>query len=108
MPPQILTVDDLTPDVDPSAWIAPGAVVVGAATIGPEVGVWYTAVVRADHTTITVGAGSNLQDGTVVHADPGFPASIGADGLPRPLGAAAAAGFEADLAALRRCAGFGG
>lgn len=75
---QTITVAGTTPTVDPTAWIAPGAVVAGAAELGPEVGVWYTAVIRADHTAITVGAGSNIQDGTVVHADPGFPATIGA------------------------------
>ena len=59
-------------------WIAPGAVVTGDVTLGTDVGVWYTAVLRADRNEITVGDESNLQDGVVVHADPGFPARIGA------------------------------
>ena len=66
-----------TPEADASAWIAPGAVVAGRVRIGREVGVWYHAVLRADMDTITVGDGTNLQDGVVVHADPGFPAAIG-------------------------------
>lgn len=73
-----ITVAGATPSVHPTAWIAPGAVVAGAVTLGGEVGVWYTAVIRADHTPISVGEGSNIQDGSVLHADPGFPASIGA------------------------------
>ncbi|BBH69233.1 gamma carbonic anhydrase family protein [Actinoplanes sp. OR16] len=67
-----------TPQSDPAAWIAPGAVVAGRVTLGPDTGVWYHAVLRADMDAITVGAGTNLQDGVVVHADPGFPATIGA------------------------------
>ena len=76
---QLITVDGHAPQVDPTAWIAPGAVVAGRVTLGPEVGIWYTAVVRADHDTITVGAGSNIQDGSVLHADPGFPCTVGAE-----------------------------
>jgi carbonic anhydrase/acetyltransferase-like protein (isoleucine patch superfamily) len=77
MEPLILTVDGHTPQIDPTAWVAPGAVVAGRAVLGPEVGVWYTAVVRADNDVISVGAGSNVQDGSVLHADPGFPCSVG-------------------------------
>ncbi|MDF2977409.1 MAG: gamma carbonic anhydrase family protein [Actinomycetospora sp.] len=77
---QLITVDGHTPQIDPGAWIAPGAVVAGRVTIGPETGVWYTTVVRADMESVTVGEGTSVQDGTVVHADPGFPASIG-DGV---------------------------
>ncbi|NMO93037.1 gamma carbonic anhydrase family protein [Actinomycetospora sp. TBRC 11914] len=73
----LVTVDGHAPQVDPSAWIAPGAVVAGRASIGPEVGVWYGAVVRADNDAITIGAGSNIQDGSVLHADPGFPCTVG-------------------------------
>ena len=77
MDPLLVTVDGPTPQVDPSAWIAPGAVVAGRVTLGPEVGIWYSAVVRADNDTISIGAGSNIQDGSVLHADPGFPCSMG-------------------------------
>ena len=66
-----------SPSVDPTAWLAPSATVIGSVTIGPRTGVYFGAVVRADKSPIVVGAGSNLQDGVVVHADPGFPATIG-------------------------------
>ena len=74
---QLITVNGHTPDIADGAWIAPGAVVVGRVTIGTDTGVWYTAVLRADTESVTVGEGTSVQDGTVVHADPGFPASIG-------------------------------
>jgi carbonic anhydrase/acetyltransferase-like protein (isoleucine patch superfamily) len=77
MEPLLVTVDGHTPQVDPTAWIAPGAVVAGRVTLGPEVGIWYSAVVRADNDAISIGAGSNIQDGSVLHADPGFPCSVG-------------------------------
>ena len=73
----MIEIDGHTPEVAPTAWVAPGAVVAGRVTLGADTGVWYHTVLRADLDTITVGAGTNLQDGTVVHADPGFPVSIG-------------------------------
>jgi carbonic anhydrase/acetyltransferase-like protein (isoleucine patch superfamily) len=77
-PPQRIGFRGKAPSVDQSAWIAPSATVIGAATIGARVGVFYGAVVRADTSTISIGEGSNLQDGVVVHADAGFPATVGA------------------------------
>jgi len=74
---QLVPFQGKTPEVDPTAWIAPSATVIGAVTIGARTGVFYGAVVRGDTSTIVIGAGSNLQDGVVVHADPGFPAAIG-------------------------------
>jgi carbonic anhydrase/acetyltransferase-like protein (isoleucine patch superfamily) len=68
------------PEVADDAWVAPGAVLVGRVRLGDGSSVWYGAVLRGDGDAITVGAGSNVQDGTVVHADPGFPAVIG-DGV---------------------------
>lgn len=79
MTPLLVTVDGHTPQVDPTAWIAPGAVVAGRVTLGPDAAVWYNAVIRAEMEAVTLGAGSNLQDGCVVHTDHGFPATIGAD-----------------------------
>ena len=52
--------------------------VLGDVTLGPEASVWYGAVLRGDNAQITVGAASNLQDGTIVHVDDGFPVEIGA------------------------------
>ncbi|WP_308816606.1 gamma carbonic anhydrase family protein [Pseudonocardia alni] len=66
------------PDVDPTAWVAPGAVLAGAVRLGEEVGIWYTAVLRADAEPIVVGRGSNIQDGSVLHTDAGFPLTVGA------------------------------
>lgn len=66
-----------TPCVDPGAWVAPTANVVGMVDLAEQVSVWYTTVLRADRERIIVGAGTNLQDGTVVHADPGYPTILG-------------------------------
>ena len=66
------------PDIHPSAWIAPTAAVMGDVTLGPEASVWYGAVVRGDLASITIGAQTNLQDGTIVHVDEGVPCRIGA------------------------------
>ncbi len=68
---------DLPQSISATAWIAPTAVVVGDVTIGADVGVWYNAVVRADTAPIAIADGTNVQDGCVIHADPGFPTSIG-------------------------------
>ena len=66
-----------TPAVADTAWVAPTATVIGDVTIGERTGVFYSAVVRGDTTTITVGEGSNLHDGVVLHADPDFPCTVG-------------------------------
>jgi carbonic anhydrase/acetyltransferase-like protein (isoleucine patch superfamily) len=63
--------------VDSTAWVAANATIVGSVTLGHESSVWYTAVVRGDGEPISIGSGSNLQDGSVVHTDPGFPVRIG-------------------------------
>ncbi len=64
--------------VAPSVFIAPGAVVVGDVTLAAEANIWFNAVLRGDTAPLRVGRGSNVQDGAVLHADPGFPAVIGA------------------------------
>lgn len=64
--------------IDPSAFIAPGAVVLGDVTLGPNSSVWYGCVLRGDMAAIVVGENSNVQDGTIVHVDEGKPARIGA------------------------------
>lgn len=75
--PLIAAVGGLIPAVDPSAFVAPGAVVVGDVTVGAGASVWYGAVLRGDAGPITVGAGTNLQDNCSLHADPGFPLVVG-------------------------------
>ena len=73
----ILSLDGRAPSVDPSAWIAPSATVVGQVEVGPEVSLWYSAVARGDAEAVRIGAGSNIQDGCVLHADPGYPCELG-------------------------------
>ena len=63
--------------VDPTAYIAPGAVVVGDVTIGPQSSVWFNAVIRGDVETIRIGSRTNIQDLAVLHADEGFPCKLG-------------------------------
>jgi carbonic anhydrase/acetyltransferase-like protein (isoleucine patch superfamily) len=65
------------PDIDPSVFIARGAVVLGDVRLGRDVSVWYGTVVRGDTDRITVGDETNLQDLTMVHADPGVPCRVG-------------------------------
>lgn len=73
----ILTYDGQSPTIDPEAWLAPNAFVIGNATIASQASVFYGAVVRADMDRIMLGARSNLQDNVVVHTDTGFPTVIG-------------------------------
>lgn len=58
-------------------WIAPNAVVVGDVRLGVDVSVWWNAVIRADNEPVRLGEGTNIQDGSVLHSDPGFPLTLG-------------------------------
>lgn len=60
-----------------TAWLAPGAVVLGDVTIDAEASVWFNAVVRGDSEQISIGSRTNVQDGCILHADPGFPCRLG-------------------------------
>ena len=60
-------------------WIAPNAAVVGKVVLEKDASVWFGSTLRGDNEPITVGAGSNIQDGCVLHTDPGFPLVIGAN-----------------------------
>jgi len=60
-----------------TAFIAPGAAVMGDVTLGADSSVWYGAVVRGDMAPIVIGPETNLQDGTIVHVDEGVPCTIG-------------------------------
>jgi carbonic anhydrase/acetyltransferase-like protein (isoleucine patch superfamily) len=64
--------------IHPDAFIHSAAFVCGDVTLGPHASVWPTAVLRGDSAALVVGAESNVQDGTVIHVDPGVPATIGA------------------------------
>jgi carbonic anhydrase/acetyltransferase-like protein (isoleucine patch superfamily) len=69
--------DGMAPQVAASAWVADNAQVVGDVVLGDESSVWFGATLRGDTETITVGRGSNIQDGSVLHADVGFPMTLG-------------------------------
>lgn len=60
-------------------WVAPNAVLLGKVRLEEDASVWFGAVLRGDNELITVGDRSNVQDGCVLHTDPGFPLTIGAD-----------------------------
>ena len=75
----VLTAAGRTPSLDPTAFVAAGARVVGGVVLSEGSSVWYNAVLRADGDTITIGVGSNLQDNVSVHVDPGHPVVIGRD-----------------------------
>jgi carbonic anhydrase/acetyltransferase-like protein (isoleucine patch superfamily) len=65
------------PIIDPSAWIAPGAIVLGRVTIGAKSSVWYGCVIRGDQEFISIGDETNIQDGSILHIDPGYPCILG-------------------------------
>ncbi len=76
--PVILPFDDELPRVDPTAFAAQTAVLIGRVQVHADAVVMFGAVLRGDRDEIVLGAGSNCQDNAVVHADPGSPARIGA------------------------------
>lgn len=63
----------------PNWFIAPNASVIGSVTLGDNVSIWFSAVVRSDNEIITLGDNVNVQDGAVLHADPGFPLHLARD-----------------------------
>jgi carbonic anhydrase/acetyltransferase-like protein (isoleucine patch superfamily) len=73
----IYQLDEHIPDVADTAFVADSAEVIGRVTLGEGASVWFNAVLRGDSDTLTIGAGSNIQDGSVLHADTGFPLVLG-------------------------------
>jgi carbonic anhydrase/acetyltransferase-like protein (isoleucine patch superfamily) len=73
----IYELDGVAPQIDPEAYVHPDAVIIGDVIIGAESTVWPGAVLRGDYGTITIGERSSVQDGTVIHAGPGFPTIVG-------------------------------
>lgn len=65
------------PDIARAAFVAPNAEIHGAVTLGPDSSVFYLSVLRGDIQTITIGAGTNIQDGTIIHLADEYPAIIG-------------------------------
>ena len=74
---RLVAYDGATPEVDPEAFVADGATLVGAVRVAADASVWYAAVVRGDGAPIEIGASSNVQDGSVLHSDPDFPVRVG-------------------------------
>ncbi|MBY0454681.1 MAG: gamma carbonic anhydrase family protein [Burkholderiaceae bacterium] len=73
----IYELDGTAPQVAATAWVADSAQVIGTVTLGEQASVWFGAVVRGDTDSITIGAGSNIQDASVLHADVGQPLVVG-------------------------------
>ena len=65
------------PSIDPSSFVAKGAVVIGDVTIAKDCSIWYNATIRSTEAPITIGEGSNVQDNAVIHVAPNFPTTIG-------------------------------
>jgi carbonic anhydrase/acetyltransferase-like protein (isoleucine patch superfamily) len=77
----LYALDGVSPVVpnDGCYWIAPGAYVIGKVRLEADVSIWFGAVLRGDNEEILVGARSNVQDGSLLHTDMGFPLTIGPD-----------------------------
>jgi len=73
----VYALDDLTPELAESAWVAEDAQVMGNVRMAADASVWFGSVVRGDTETISIGEGSNIQDGSVLHADHGKPLTVG-------------------------------
>jgi carbonic anhydrase/acetyltransferase-like protein (isoleucine patch superfamily) len=75
----IYELDGIRPQIDPTAWVAPTAVLIGNVIVEAGANIWFGAVLRGDNEPIVVGAGSNVQESAVLHTDMGFPLTIGAN-----------------------------
>ncbi|MGH9271856.1 MAG: gamma carbonic anhydrase family protein [Ilumatobacteraceae bacterium] len=75
----IYALGDQVPDIDPTAYVHPDAVVIGSVRIGPDSSVWPGAVLRGDDGSILIGARTSIQDGTVLHTTPEAPTVVGDD-----------------------------
>jgi carbonic anhydrase/acetyltransferase-like protein (isoleucine patch superfamily) len=70
---------DKKPQLDTNVWIAPNATVIGDVRLAENVSIWWNAVLRGDNDPITIGAGTNIQDGSILHTDEGIPLTLGRD-----------------------------
>ena len=73
----IYSLEGISPDIDPSAWVAPSADVMGAVHLHARSSVWFGAVIRGDNEPVTIGECSNVQDNSVLHSDYGLPLTLG-------------------------------
>lgn len=76
--PRVITVNGHTPEIDRSVHLADDAIVAGRVHLAAGASLWFGVVVRSEVDVITIGRDTNLQDGVVAHADPGFPLTVGA------------------------------
>lgn len=74
----VRSLGDRRPQIDATAYVADGAQIIGDVVLGSATSVWFNAVLRGDTEQISIGSGSNVQDGAILHADPGYPCSVGA------------------------------
>ena len=75
----VYELDGLIPQIADSAWVADSAQVMGHVALGEDASIWFGTVIRGDTSTITIGARTNVQDGSVLHADVGMPLVLGSD-----------------------------
>ena len=75
----IYSLGDRRPNLGRDAWVAPNATLIGDVRLGDNASIWWNAVLRGDNDTISIGANSNIQDGSVLHADEGVPLTVGAN-----------------------------
>jgi carbonic anhydrase/acetyltransferase-like protein (isoleucine patch superfamily) len=73
----IFRLNEHSPAVDLSAYVTDSANVIGQVHIGANASIWFGVTIRGDNETIVIGAGSNVQEGSVLHTDPGYPLTIG-------------------------------
>ena len=73
----IYELDGVAPRLHPSAYVADSAEVIGNVELAEGASVWFGAILRGDNERLTIGKGSNVQDGSVLHSDPGFPLTLG-------------------------------
>lgn len=75
----IYSLGNLTPQIDPEAWVAPNATIIGQVFLARNVTIWWNCTLRGDTDRLVVGENSNIQDNSVLHTDPGLVLNIGRD-----------------------------
>ena len=75
----IYALDGIAPQIDPSAWVADTAVLIGKVTLEADANIWFGAILRGDNEEIRIGRGSNIQENAVLHTDMGYPLTIAAN-----------------------------
>ena len=75
----LYSLDGVAPEIDPTAWVAPSAQLMGKIRLQEQASVWFGAILRGDNELIDIGPRSNVQDAVVIHTDMGFPLTVGAD-----------------------------